>query len=560
MLLFVNLGTPSFKGSEDRFAEITREMILTQDFFHPTINGEPHFHKPLGSYWTIALAAAVTGGLNELATRAPSALAGLIALIATFLLAKHAFGSTCAIVACWLLLTTYGFLFWSRMAAADAANMAAVIAAVAWFRIGERNSGLLFYTVFFSICAVGAQFKGVATLVLPVVALVPWLVRDARWRSHANPTLLVPAACAAGVLYLAPFGLAAVTSPANAVPGETPSGLFMVFQENILRFFAPHDHKGPFYTYFGALPVLLLPWSLVFVGAIVHVGRAYKELDEDSLWVWKCVALIFLLFTASGSRRSYYILPILPFCAMAIATALVRRDELVSKTLALTTAMLILAGAIELGSAFAAPAMGWGLGVEIPTMLVLSAATAGALVLGLWRWRRRLQPWLGGALGVEGQVAVPIVISVVLFGAYFCFQYPALDSFRTEKPFALQVRKAVGEMPHDRIAFIRHVPALFPFYLDLEGPARQLQNSNELTQFLREGPGAVIASPRTLAKLDGTLPDDLARSPDISEQIYSWESHYRRFGAWIILGADPLQPSERASRSTSKEPASSVAK
>ena len=41
VVLFGMLGVPSLRGSEDRFAEITREMLLCGDFFHPRLNGQP---------------------------------------------------------------------------------------------------------------------------------------------------------------------------------------------------------------------------------------------------------------------------------------------------------------------------------------------------------------------------------------------------------------------------------------------------------------------------------------------------------------------------------------
>ena len=82
-LLFWGLGQKDLIGSSYRWAEVAREMLLTGDFLHPTLNGEPYFDKPLLGYWLIALAARVTGGLNEWAVNLPSAVAGLLALWVT---------------------------------------------------------------------------------------------------------------------------------------------------------------------------------------------------------------------------------------------------------------------------------------------------------------------------------------------------------------------------------------------------------------------------------------------------------------------------------------------
>ena len=82
-LLFWGLGTRSLWAAEGRWAEIVREMLLTGDFFHPMIGGEPYFDKPLLTYWLRVIISVATGALNELVVRLPSAAAGLVAIWAT---------------------------------------------------------------------------------------------------------------------------------------------------------------------------------------------------------------------------------------------------------------------------------------------------------------------------------------------------------------------------------------------------------------------------------------------------------------------------------------------
>ena len=49
-LLLWGLGARTLWSSEGRWAEITREMFIRGDFFHPTIGGLPYFDKPLMTY------------------------------------------------------------------------------------------------------------------------------------------------------------------------------------------------------------------------------------------------------------------------------------------------------------------------------------------------------------------------------------------------------------------------------------------------------------------------------------------------------------------------------
>ena len=101
--------------------------------------------------------------------------------------------------------------------------------------------------------------------------------------------------------------------------GYGQSGLFLVYKENVLRYFQPFDHKGPIYTYFVYLPIYLLPWTLFFIPALISLKSRWATMSIDSKWVAWSLFVLFLFFTCSGSRRSYYVLPIVPFAILLIA-------------------------------------------------------------------------------------------------------------------------------------------------------------------------------------------------------------------------------------------------
>jgi 4-amino-4-deoxy-L-arabinose transferase-like glycosyltransferase len=102
LFLFWGLGDRGLWASEGRSAEITREMFLSADFLHPTINGEPYFDKPLLSYWFIAIVSAITGRLDEWTVRLPSAISGLLALWATTYLGRKLWSREVGRTAGWI--------------------------------------------------------------------------------------------------------------------------------------------------------------------------------------------------------------------------------------------------------------------------------------------------------------------------------------------------------------------------------------------------------------------------------------------------------------------------
>ena len=70
-----------FDVDEGAFTEATREMLLSGDWGHTTLNGLDRFDKPIGVYWLQAISASVFG-FNEFAFRLPSALSGWLASLA----------------------------------------------------------------------------------------------------------------------------------------------------------------------------------------------------------------------------------------------------------------------------------------------------------------------------------------------------------------------------------------------------------------------------------------------------------------------------------------------
>ena len=59
-----------FDVDEGAFTEATREMLLSGDWGHTTLNGLDRFDKPIGVYWLQAISASVFG-LNEFAWVSP---------------------------------------------------------------------------------------------------------------------------------------------------------------------------------------------------------------------------------------------------------------------------------------------------------------------------------------------------------------------------------------------------------------------------------------------------------------------------------------------------------
>jgi dolichyl-phosphate-mannose-protein mannosyltransferase len=73
---------------EGRYAEIGREMAVSNDWLIPHPNGFEHFQKPPLLYWATAASIRIFGA-TEWAARLPSALAATGVLLLTFWIGTH---------------------------------------------------------------------------------------------------------------------------------------------------------------------------------------------------------------------------------------------------------------------------------------------------------------------------------------------------------------------------------------------------------------------------------------------------------------------------------------
>jgi 4-amino-4-deoxy-L-arabinose transferase-like glycosyltransferase len=533
-LLFWGLGVRGLWAAEGRWAQVTREMFLTGDFFHPTIGGQPYFDKPLLTYWLRALISVPAGGLSELVIRLPSAIAGIVAVWATMRVGSRLWPARTGRLAGGLLLTTFAFVVWARTGTADAENLAAIMLAVAWYWSRRDRPGFLAMLVFYLIGFVGALTKGLTAVAVPIVIVLPDMLVERRWRLLFTARHFAALGIAVAV-YLAPFAYASLTQPAS----YQSSGLALVFQENIQRFFRPIDHRGPIYLYVYQLPVLLLPWTPLFVLAAVHAARSWKGLDRHTRWLVWAIVLVFLFFTLSGSRRSYYILPIVPLCALLAAVfvtspADARAGEL--RRLGLDIQRVLFAGLIifELAMPLLLVLARWRMGFEAgpsmwaagPVIGIAALAAGVALYKAEGRWKQ--------AAGTDRLTWPLVVTAAILLGGFFCWQQNALEVNRTERSFAQELRARSIRFPPQRIGMFPRVNANILFYLGRDQPVQILKNSEQFRGFVASGVGdAVIAQSRDVAKLAAEITNDLARWQDLRQKVPPWGSKSARQEQWV---------------------------
>ena len=561
VLLFLNLGVKGISGSEARWTGIVREMFLSGNFVQPTINFELYFDKPIVSYWFIALFAFFNKGVaTELVARIPSALAALAALWATRVIAFRLWSREVAVTASWIFLTIYSLAFWGRLAEADMLNMAFGTLAIAWYIVKRDKTDVFSYFVFGALCAIGGQTKGLSAIAIPVLVVLTDLIVNNTWKRHLNWRLF-----AAGFLsllvYFLPFFLVATKSNETFM-----NGLYLVFRENITRFFDPFDHKGPWYDYFKYLPQLFTPWTPFLVLAFAWACKEWKRLSGDERWLLVSNIVIFTVFSLSGSKRVYYILPILPFCALLTALYLCRKEngfweQIKVILLKVYEWVFFIAGFILLAAPliwhFVKRMLPFEFPPEINTFIYAFPIPLGILFLFIFIYFRKQNPsgtkwdFCGSSSFTRAAVSCAVLM-IFVFG----IAIPVFDvTLRTGKPFMLEAAQKMKAAGIDRanVAFPVKTYTTLTYYLSYPQHIPVLAEEHEekdldkaLAGFFAAAgttPVAVIAELRDWQRVrDPLLRKTIQDNIFMVEPLMKWEKKKDRRKKYVIVALNVSGP------------------
>jgi len=543
LLFFLRLGDRALWGSEGRWAEITREMRLTGNYFWPTINGTVYYDKPLLSYWLVAGAAFLTGSLNEFTARLPSAIAGLLGVALLMMLARRLYDLRTAVIAGLILSTSYSYALFSRIASADVETVAGVLAALVLFLHNEEQQKGGWIAAFWLTMALTSLTKGLLGFVLPLLVVgiysifadgwrellkrlldnkitgrLRWLAKQCGWLFQWRT---LPAAVVALAAYSLPFVL-------SYEPMHSNIGVYKVFHENVSRFFTPFDHQEPLYFYLYRIFALVAPWSIFLPAALVQMHSTSRERGDRFILVYFWAT--FLFFNFSGSKRDYYLLPVLPAVAVLIARLFMTEREVLDRgarrLMDLGYVLLAILVAIVGVLALLPPAMRPGALSEFPVLPERAAFAAiwgimlAAVIFALIRlhpWRIMLSSSLLAYLGL-------------LF--LFVFALPGAERYRGEKGFARAVRTQLnGDM--SRIIFYRYGGPGLLFYLSPQRPILWSEEETDLARMMEGNPDRwVISRERELLDLH------LRGSVVAREESRRWDRPASPLGPFVLFRPD----------------------
>jgi 4-amino-4-deoxy-L-arabinose transferase-like glycosyltransferase len=323
-----NWRTALFDCDEGWYAQISREMVLSDNWVVPKYLGQVFAGKPPFAYWCQAACISIFGA-NEFAARLPSVIASVVLLTILGASIGYMIGFQRAIWTVVILGSSGLFLGLSKMCLVDSVLLLWITCAqLCLYAVYRDRGSWIAVILFWILTGLAILTKGPAVLGYYVGTLaalaaldvggewrsVPAWFRAIRWWWRTRPWIGI--AIAAGM-----FG-----SWAWLVAQREPAFLRSTIGHNWIKpIFVSPIEGHPSFPGFYLLVIWLfwMPWSLFLIGAI---GGGWKNRRLAPIrFAFAAVVGPWIVLEMVRQKLPHYLLPMFPALAFLTADWLVRR-------------------------------------------------------------------------------------------------------------------------------------------------------------------------------------------------------------------------------------------
>lgn len=306
-------------SDEGRYAEISREMLVTGDWVTPRYNGYKYFEKPPLQIWATATAFNLFG-IGDWQARLWTALTGFLTILFVGVTGARIYNARAGWIAALVLASSPMWVIGGHINSLDMGLSAFLVAALCSLLLAQTSrlqSGTRNWMwACWAFMGLATLSKGLIGLAIPGMVFVVYSITAWDWKIWKRLYII-----SGTIVFLA------ITAPWFVLVAQrNPEFLeFFFIHEHLQRFTqTAHSRTGPIYFFIPLLILGFLPWVAQIPGAI---GRAWQERNRQfsSGWLLTCwFAVILGFFSLSQSKLPGYIIPIFPALALIVGNRLDR--------------------------------------------------------------------------------------------------------------------------------------------------------------------------------------------------------------------------------------------
>lgn len=293
-------GVHLFDWDEINFAEISREMIILQDYLRVHIDFQPFFQKPPLFFWLQVLAMKLFG-IGAYAARFPNAVFGVLTLLMLYKVGNKMVGRDFG----WIWSLTYfgsvlPFLYFKSGIIDPVFNFFIFTSLVFLFAAAQQSKKLPSLTWAGILTGLAILSKGpVALIVIGLVLFIYWLFQKFKW--------FIPFT---GLLFYLFIALMVTSLWFGAETLKNGPAFMLEFTKYQYKLFSTPDagHKGFLGYHFVVLLIGCFPASLFALKQLTRVtnGKDLSEIETFTRWNKILFWVVLILFSIVQSKIVHY--------------------------------------------------------------------------------------------------------------------------------------------------------------------------------------------------------------------------------------------------------------
>lgn len=174
----------NFPTDEPTRAIVALEMIISENFFTPTINGEFYYNKPPLYNWIIIAFYKIAGNYSEFTLRLPVVIGLLLFGLTIFLFVRMEMGGKKAFIVAMLFITSGRILFWDSFLGLIDITFSWLVytSFMSIYYFHKRKQYLALFLVSYFLTAITFLMKGLPSLVFQSITLLTFFIYQKEFR------------------------------------------------------------------------------------------------------------------------------------------------------------------------------------------------------------------------------------------------------------------------------------------------------------------------------------------------------------------------------------------